>query len=721
MGTAADFLNDQGAFAPTQASAPQSAAAQFLNAPDTSGMAPYNWSRDIANKASFGLSDLGAAVGSAAARSLRGVLQSNGNAPSFGDNFSDALAGEKQLREQYEAAHPTTDRFDSVLGLFGSMAPAAAAASAAAKATTAAAPALNLAKNVATNTALGAGAGAISGAEEAHKGQQLQGAETGAAGGAALGAAAPLLLKLGGGLIAPFIAPLTKEGQQKMAGTVLSEAAGGKPLVPEAAPLPDMKLTAGQATNNPSLMAFEQSVLQGSPVGQGAIAENTAANNAAITKAISSLGNTGNQDASAQMNSALESAQAAMKTRQRAAWRLDPEGNAYLATQPIKDAVAQYMKELPDAYRGIVPQETLDTINGMSPIVDFDNYDALRKVVGNQAASARFGAAPDLNKARIIGDIGSLIGDHLEASPGVPQDVLDRLANAKAVSREYHQVFDQPDVRKALGTDTFGFDRTPDSAIAGQFIRSGKGAPEAFTSYLTALSKAPEAARDAGMQAARDAFSSKFLDSVQNAGKDINGQQIASNAKITKFTDDYAHVINSPLFTPAQRDLIQKVQSASDMASRSSQFTRGTGSQTYSRLQGKSFLDAMLGKWATRAPAIAGGIAGAVLGHAGLGEFGELGRGAGAVVGASLGAEKISRMAEKLYEAPRENVMHILHDALSDPELAKSLQMKASAANTRLLSPRVRNYLERALVPQLASRTATALAGSDTDRTGNAP
>src|SRR6185312_16409609 len=132
------------------------------------------------------------------------------------------------------------------------------------------------------------------------------------------------------------------------------------------------------------------------------------------------------------------------------------------------------------------------------------------------------------------------------------------------------------------------------------------GAPEAWNAYVTAIKQAPPAVQGQAMDAARSAFAQKFLDKIQSVNVDQVGDRVAQAGKITKFTDDYAHIINSPLFTPDQRSLIKAVNDTADMAARTQRTGASMGSDTFAKLSGDKFLDSMMGGLAAKAIPAAG-------------------------------------------------------------------------------------------------------------------
>lgn len=639
----------------------------------------------LTHGATFGLNEP-IAAGLIGGQNYVGNLLSGGPSKSFGDFYNEQLEKQRSQRQAFEANSP-------IAGTLGEVAGGFAAVPAKAVAAIQAAP--SLANQAWQGLKTGSVFGALNGFGNAEGGLQdrLWGAGEGSLLGGGFGALAPVALAPLGNAwngLKGMVSPFTHAGQENIAGNVLNEAAGGRTLAPQPAPLPNMTPTTGQATNDPGLLWLERSVGQGSPAAKALSEEARTGNNQAIRGAVGQVGDLANSEsAPATMRSALDSAKTSVKTSASAKFKqVDPNDASWIPMQPFKDAVGQYIKELPKALHGAVPSDILDVINNkFGRVESFDELQALRSSLGGAQRGA---AVNDPNKARIIGDIKGLLDKHLEDLPGVPPDMLERSQEARTAWREYVERFQNPDVRKTLAKDSQGFARTPESATADQFIKSGRGGPEAWSSFLNAVKGTPQEAQ--ALDAARSTFAKKFLDAASSQVPDQAGDQLILAGKANKFIQDYWHVINSPLFTDAQRELINSIGKGADMASRTARAGASGGSDTYAKLSGGSFIDAMIGKWPARMLTTG---AGAAMGYA------LEGGPVGAVGGALLGETKGGDLLDKLYSAPREKVMKIIEDAIHDPALAQALTMKANAASTQLWPARVWDYFNGLLGGQV--------------------
>lgn len=489
------------------------------------------------------------------------------------------------------------------------------------------------------------------------------------------------------------VRPFTDAGQRELAGKIINEASGGVPLAPEAAPLADAQLSTGQATNNPGMLWLERSQQDKTGPARNALETQRTATNQAIRSGVDQIGDTSASAAApGVMGNSLDTAQKAARGVESRAWQaIDPGNDALIDLKPIQDSVSNYVQTLPPAYRKFLPQDALDVIANHDPTASFGDYTALRSVLGG--AKRQADAAGQANQSRIIGNVQKLVDTGLQPSATLSEDAVARFNDAKQASINYHSLFDQPNVRKSLSVDANGFDRVPESATADQFIKplSSPGAPEAWNAYVSAIKQAPPPVQAQAMDAARSAFAQKFLDKIQSVNLDQAGDRVVQAGKITKFTDDYAHVINSPLFTDDQRTLIKAVNDTADMAARTSRTGASMGSDTFAKLSGDKFLDAMIGGMTAKAlPAVAGA--------AGY-KIGEMFGGHGAELGAAAGYTGATKLAKALYAAPREKVMDLVQQAIRDPDLATALQ--SSVRDRTAGSSYIRAYIANALARNL--------------------
>lgn len=489
-----------------------------------------------------------------------------------------------------------------------------------------------------------------------------------------------------GGLVAPgavsmltharsYVRPFMKSGQENIAGNLLNEAAGGGPVNFESAPLPGMKPTTGQSTNNPGLIWLEPTMQQKS--GPGAIDMQGAktANNTAMVDAINGLGDA-KSDSAADMEERINSAQAKRDAATQEKWKaagIDKDTN--IETAPLYTSVEGYISGLSAAEKkklGVDFKETKDgtLMEGdlVSVLNKFPKNTNLKEVQGWRS-EVRDALAKEKGKwgRLIIGGMLDSIDTFLEnpyeaGGAGLAPEKKAAYDAARAATREQRGLESPPAMRGALENDRYGEPKVPTSAMADNFMkpRTQKGAPESFQSYLDYTGKA-------GHQAARDAFTKKFLDAAQSYVPDQNGQGLVGAGSVRKFIDDYSHIIDSDIFNEDQRKLIQSIADASDMQARVARGVATGGPDTYAKLSGDRYLEALIHPGAGELLPAVGAVVGSGLGWT------------GAFSGAIIGRKAADFLYKGLYSAPRDKVMDILRKAIADPDLAKSLMMKAGS------------------------------------------
>lgn len=548
------------------------------------------------------------------------------------------------------------------------------------------------------NAALGAtsGAGAVTGAEVAPE---------------------PLkpLAALAGGILAPMGAvgtingiragltaakgagtAFTSAGPEQTVGKILAQAAGGS--VPETAeaPLPGMQPTFGQASGNPGILNLERSVEQ-TPSGVAPAAANRAASNSAVMDAVEKLGDT-SSPASAKMLSALDAARETARQNTRTAWKqAGIDETAPLAIAPLKQDIGDYIGGLTRSGKAAIPANITDVFN------DFGDTEPLREIqdwrsgLAKSLRDARMSG--DDNGMRILGGIADKVDDFLDNGPtnrpdnhiaGTPAD--DALTEeqkarydiARASTRGDKQIFRAPGspIVTALSPKDFG--QSAESNTANLFIKpsTSPGASESFDAYMSALKRGYNT--EAGYQAARDAFAQKFKDAITGV-PDAQGNPTIKPAAVSKFVDNYDHIINSDLFNKDQRDLLDRINRAANMTASTSRAGAKGGSDTFAKLNSNSWVDAMIGVGAKKVARTVGAAAGYATG----GPF-----------GAAAGAYGAPKIMETMLSANKAAATNLLTKALYDPELAKTLMLPATKASAAKIS-----------LP-LQARILSALAGS---------
>lgn len=663
-----------------------------------------NWLEDAIHVATGGLSDK-----AEAALKASGVMSGGVQGDSFSDRYHKTLTNVRGDIEDYEAAHPGWGGAKSAKAA-GVVAPMLVAGPEREAAETIGKAALRSGKTGAT---IG-GAYGFGGTNDESLGEDLKATAVGAGVGGVAGTALPVGMGIAK---APFrmtgkaLSVFGKDGIETAAGRVLNESKTNGSIF-EQPPLPNMQLTTGQATNDPGLLWLERNVSQATPRGATLTGEALAKNNDAIRSTISTLGDTG-ADASKGMSDALDRVYAA---RKKAAGDLfkqaDLSNTGGMSGFQFNNYMKKYVGGLPVADQAQVPQDVMGIMDKMAAAKtqNLSDVQSVRSMLTSRATAAARGG--DANLARILGGLADQAESFIDmkaANLGAKYPLYNQ---ARANYAEMKSTFEKPPaVRAALGVDSYGADKVPVSATADHFIKpnnaNSKGAKEIFNSYLNAIAtKDPKTGAvsydPAGLKAAQDAFAQKFLKQVSNSAQDINGQNIVSPAKMQKFLGDYAHVINSPMFTQPQRDLLGRIAKASQMASRvQNARPPGGGSDTFQKLQGDKFIDALVGPGASKLIGVVGRAGGAITGALEEGKM-------GAAIG-FMGGEKAADLVNSLYHAPKDKVINLVTEAMHDPQLAQDLMMKASNSNAKLLPPPRRAKIMGILGAQASQPVVNAL------------
>jgi len=522
------------------------------------------------------------------------------------------------------------------------------------------------------NAALGAasGAGAATGAELAPEPYKPLAAMAGGVIAPMAAVGATNLARSGVSMAKGIATGMGKEGPRIAAGRVLAEASGG--AVPEVTqpPLPNMKPTVGQQMGNQGLLWLERSVEQRTPEGAVRAAESRSAANQAIMDAVNSLGDASGP-ASETMLGRLESALKTAKAETSAKWKaVGIDESTPLPKPVLSQRIDEYVRSLTTANRKNIPKEILSTFDEIPAAnATLGEIQDWRAQIGDEMRAAFRGGYN--NKGRILGGLENIIGEFLdEPSAAAGQQYLteagrmDAYNAARGATREMKDRFGfnqkGSPVQTAISAKEFG--QSAESNAANLFIRpkSSAGAPEAFNSYLKAIGDDAQ-----GLQAARDAFTQKFMAAIEGV-PDTQGNVTVKPAAVSKFVDNYRHIIDSKLFDPAQRKLIESIRDAANMAARTARAGAPGGSDTFAKLSGKNWAEALLGTSVSKGAKIAGGTVGGLT---------------GGPVGAAAGAYGGNKLMESMLSANKEAAMRLVTEALYDPELAATLIKTATKAN----------------------------------------
>lgn len=504
------------------------------------------------------------------------------------------------------------------------------------------------------------------------------------------------LAQLAGHLMEPFL----KSGQETITGRILNEYAegGSTKIVPP--PLPNMDLNTAQQTGNRGLIQLQRILEQRSGNGMDTAADAArTTNDQAIKTAMSKVGDL-DADAGKAIDEQLTAAEKAIKAKTRLAWKsagVDEATN--IPTEMLNSTVQGYVGGLK-----IIEKDTLENtglLGALEKVVTSGEQTNLGEV---QAWRSRLitqtrmmWRAGDADTARVLGGLADKVAEFLEDIPalsamggGGPSKAQIAAYNAaRAATKSQKNLLTVPkSMRAALGVDSYGADKVPVSKLADNFLN---GKPEDLMAYLAATKDVPGANK-----ALRDAFAQKFLAATTRS---VEGEPVSA-AKITVFLNKFDHVVNSDIFSTAQRDMIGRIKDAANMAARVERGAPPGGADSAKKLLGNDYLDVLIGRWTGKAVSGMGALAGGALGS----YLGPTGATVGALLGGSMAKVGERSLVESLYSAPRERVIKLLVEAMSDPAMAQALMTKAGTS-LATIPVAVRSRLIAALSVPVVSET----------------
>ena len=550
------------------------------------------------------------------------------------------------------------------------------------------------------NVATGAGSGAGStGGEDIARAfgggptaQFLAGTAGGLLGGAATALAPTIpgnVYKAGQAAVRPF----TEEGRRTITGQTLNRSATyGTPDLPE--PPLGTSPTLGQATNDPGLLALERSVQQLTPRISGRFADQASRNNQTVLQAFDELGQPQGRapyQISQEAAPGLEANRAAARQTEREAWEaIDPTRSVQIPMQPIRERMQAYVDDLTMARRPLVPDDIMAMVNRGGDTLPMRELQDLRSLITSRERMARSGPTPDYNQANVYRELDERLFQRLpEGQVPMPttadQAATLRYQDALRASRDYQQTFGAKPIR-----DIFRVEGTPDSAVLDKMLAPGQGQAERVQQYVRATMQDP-----AQMQHGRDWFTTKMQTALSGARQDAQGDQFILGDKMRKFVQDNRALIDSPLFTPDQRRVVDELVDAATMVERTARAGPQGGSDTAAKLAGKNYVQEMVGSWFQ--PVRAAELAGGAIGAATTGGW------AGTLGGAAIGNRIASPLIDRAYSGARDKVMTLLSEAMLNPAFAKELMLSAKGKNTQFASPRMKNFL--ATLPATVSAT----------------
>lgn len=195
----------------------------------------------------------------------------------------------------------------------------------------------------------------------------------------------------------------------------------------------------------------------------------------------------------------------------------------------------------------------------------------------------------------------------------------------------------------------------------------------------------------------RDYIMSKMLSRVSGNELDMQGSRMINAAQMSKWIETNRNLLErAGVFTPSQLDALDKLAETGRMIQRGYSLGKPIGAPTFTRLQGKSWLDAFLSPVVSAITGAGiGGTLGAVVGDTSL----------GVILGAESGALG-AQILQRLYAAPRAAAMEWLNRGIRDPQIAEDLMKAATPKNASRFSPATKQWLRSALALQPVAEAA---------------
>lgn len=545
--------------------------------------------------------------------------------------------------------------------------------------------------------ATGLGAGAIGGPAAA-----TAGALGGAAqqGGAELGL--PPWAQAGLGLLTPMLAggvykgistaraPLSVANQKMMAQKILDEAAVNPNAAIGQPPIPGAPSTLGQATGDMGTLALEKGIVNSSPKLQGQYNQVTQGANSAVSNDLQSnftWPGRGDavpqmQQASGDMFTALQNARKASSASVKNLWgQVDPNKATAFDTAPIIQGVDTYVSSLTKARSRFIPGEISDMLKGLAPKETLAELQDTRSAMLSKARGYRDSGKYD--EANVVQGMANHFGDMID-NLQMPDPMMNPAYQAaRDATKAHHLTFDDPSVEKALNA--------PPATTADTFLRGGS------TGGLDSLVKATGTS---AIPAARDWFMGGLAKAAESATPGVGGAQSLLATPFTRYLNKYKSLLNDDrLFTPDQRDIINRAAQQLDFSLRTERAGVKGGSNTYSLLSSDKYLETMLGKKGAGLVKLLSKAKSSI----GIGVGGMIGGPAGSMIGGAL----TSGGGAGMYSKAAQNTLDLVHQAVLDPKFAAELRTFRADPTRANLTPGILRFF----TSNPANPTLTAISG----------
>lgn len=650
------------------------------------------------------------------------------NGKPFGQAYDDNLAAIRAQRQAFAQAHPFVNGAAQLVGGAALGAPVMGAGGVAAgpglldalfSSAPAGAPlgarALNFGRNMAASAALGGTAGF--GAGEGGLQQRLASAQQGAEFGGGMGAILPGVGALANGVAGigrnayDAVAPLfSNAAREQTIGRNLTDMVGNAPI--QSAPLPNVPLNLAQATNSPEAGAL---VRTAADINPGAAMTQATAQNQGIRDALGTQASPATS--SAQFTDALRSAQDLSGTEGKRLWNAPELTQQPVQTQRAKNSMQDAEAQLRSSDPGMaaVLDHSPLVQNQLQALQNFPDAAPVRSLNSIRSQLLSIARAPASDPAAYMqrrlasyfaGKMFDAMDRTLSASTVAPE-IKNAYTAARAFTAKEAPLFGTADAGRAFGKTKAGEFRVDASRGADGFFDFARGSGEGaqnineIVSHLNDIEAAwkkagsdmpledLQTARSALIAGARDYVVSSLIKNVELSGRDLNGHDMLNYPRMFDwFQTNMPWIKQSGLFSPAQIDVLAKVQQTAGMLARPTR--PASNSTTFANIGRGKFLDELLSPWLKRASMVAG----VTLGYHTEGAV-------GALAGAT-GAHALEALA-----GPARNALkQLMLEAVQNPQIAKDLMMKASRGNAKFLLPETRALMAKVAPAFLADQTA---------------
>jgi len=465
-----------------------------------------------------------------------------------------------------------------------------------------------------------------------------------------------------------------RRGDADIAGDILNRSIVdrsryGRIAPGQQAPQPlGIEPTTAQITNDPGWLRLERSVKSFDPAIGGAFDDQMTRNNQLVRDALPRVGDTvpGRTpgEVSSEAAPLLEENRQAARRSERDAWEsVDPSGTLRTDMQPIRDRMQSFVSNLEMIRRQYLPQDIVEMLSARGQTGQSESFRELAAIrsdlLGRVRAADRAG---NFNQANVLRNLDEAVfpGGEVPLPPGADRATQQRYEAARQESRAYNDTFNVSPTKKLFQAGAY------DSAALDTALAPGRGQAERVQQYVNASMADPEL-----HQHARDWFATKLNDHVSaSITQDNAGNQLIKPTVLGDFVRSNRDLINSSLFTPEQRRVVNDMVEAMRTIGRK---PPAEGSPTAANLAGGNYVQALVGEWTKPLSGLVGGVASLVPGMGGA-----------------------SNLLPSLYSGAGERVKNLLGEAMRDPAFASELLMRASRQNNAFVSPKLQGMLATA-------------------------